>query len=118
MAMDISQRIKMDEIRALENKRHSIGQRIAVIQNDAFAKYRVERSADEPHDLGCQVTRHGEKRCCTCKSNMHRRRLSIEAAGRAGDYVVLNMLGSTEQYTWHEARKETDPMHKNPYTDR
>jgi hypothetical protein len=118
MAMDTEQRTKIEEIRALEAQRRQIDERISAVQNDSFAKYTVERPADEPHDKGCQVTRYGDGYCCTCESNGARRRQSIQAAGRAGDYVVLDSLGSMEQYTWHEARKEADPTHKNPYKDR
>ena len=43
------------------------------------------------------------------------RREAVHDAGRRGDVDFLAQLGGMESYSWHEARKETDPSHLNPY---
>ncbi len=80
-----------------------------------FDKYLPKRSVNEPHDKKCQKTRMGPQHCCTCESNMTRRRIQVENAARMNDTGFLKTLGCMEQYAWHEARKVMDPDHCNPY---
>lgn len=46
---------------------------------------------------------------------MEPRREMIRQKGRDNDVEFMRSLGSMEQYTWHEGRKEADPEHINPY---
>ena len=43
------------------------------------------------------------------------RREEVRNAGLQNDTDFLETLGSMERYAWHEARKEADPDHCNPY---
>lgn len=42
----------------------------------------------------------------------------IRQKGRENDVAFMRTLGSMEQATWHEGRKQADPSHVNPYYDR
>lgn len=74
------------------------------MQRQHFALYEVHKPADEPHDETCQKheSRYGDIKgvACTCQSNVKRRRETILAAGKAGDKIVLESLGSLERTTW------------------
>ena len=74
-------------------------------RQDRFESYRPKRSADEPHDAGCQITRYGEGHACTCKSNMTRRAQQVENAGKHGDMEFRNTLGSIEAHNFDKAHQ-------------
>lgn len=46
---------------------------------------------------------------------MEPRRQEVRAAALRNDTEFLRGLGSMEQCSWHEYRKEADPEHLNPY---
>jgi hypothetical protein len=68
------------------------------VQQARFDSYLPKRPADEPHDAKCQITRWGANQCCTCESNIIRRREQVKNAAEAGDYDFRDTLGSMESH--------------------
>jgi hypothetical protein len=74
-------------------------------QQARFASYLPMRPADEPHDARCQVTREGPQYCCTCQSNMTRRRQQVANAAKAGDMDFRATLGGMESHAFDMERQ-------------
>jgi hypothetical protein len=74
-------------------------------QQARFASYLPARPANEPHEARCQVTRYGPQHCCTCESNMTRRRQQVANAAKAGDLDFRATLGGMESHAFDMERR-------------
>lgn len=74
-------------------------------QQARFDSYMPKRPADEPHEAKCQVVRMGPQHCCTCESNMTRRREQVVNAARANDRDFRDTLGGMESHAFDLAVK-------------
>jgi hypothetical protein len=93
------------EILAYMNGIEAKLKRDVAAQQARFDSYMPKRPADEPHDKGCQVTRMGPQHCCTCESNMTRRRQQVINAARANDRDFRETLGGMESHAFDLAVK-------------
>lgn len=101
-----------EHYQSLVAQKRELESRIAMIERDHLDRYLVKKPADEPHDKQCQKIRYGDILgvACTCKINTVRMSQAIFDAGKAGDKIVRDSLGSFSRMEWE--RGSQYPLHK------